>query len=127
MAPSPCMSRGAIARQAARRRLETPGSRGALAVSFGDRQARPGMLAPVDARVGIRAATVSLSIVAAGGLVACGSTGKSASTANRNATGVRASYYEYFQDERTGNAHAACALSTKSDQARIAADTKASS
>ncbi len=56
----------------------------------------------------------------------CGGGSATTTTANnRNAAGVRASYYQYFADERTGNAQAACALSTKSDQASIAANAKA--
>ena len=76
------------------------------------------------------AAIVLSAIVVAGGLTACGSnssTNTAADATNRNAAGVRASYYEYFQDERTGNTQAACALSSKNDQARIAAEAKASS
>ncbi len=58
--------------------------------------------------------------------MACGSSSTTTTASNRDDAGVRASYYEYFQAERTGNAQAACALSTKSDQARIAADAHAS-
>jgi hypothetical protein len=75
-------------------------------------------------------AAIVLSVVVVGGLAACGSNSSRntvADATNRNAVGVRASYYEYFHDERTGSAQAACALSTKSDQARIASEGKASS
>jgi len=62
-------------------------------------------------------------MAAAAGVAACGSSGTaSTATDNRNAAGVRASYEEYFHDERTGNAQAACELSTKADQSRIAAE-----
>jgi hypothetical protein len=65
-----------------------------------------------------------LSTIGLIGLTGCGSAAMTTAPSNKNAAGVRASYYEYFQDERTGNAQAACAQSTKSDQATIAADGK---
>jgi hypothetical protein len=56
----------------------------------------------------IRTAAAVLSAIGLVGLAGCGNTAtRTTAPSNKNAADVRASYYEYYEDERTGNAQAA--------------------